>query len=43
MAVDESFGEEDDEDEEEEEDVKTSKKRPATSPADKSKVCYSNV
>lgn len=41
MGVDQSFDDDDDEDEEEEEedvkDVKTSKKRPATSPADKLK------
>lgn len=41
MDADQSFDEddEDDDEEEEEEDVKTSKKRPATSPAAKSQVC----
>lgn len=40
MDADQSFDEDDeDDDEEEEEDVKTSKKRPATSPAAKSQVC----
>lgn len=42
----ESFEDEDDDDEEEEEeeeDVKTSKKRPASSPASKSQVCFTSV
>lgn len=39
MDADQSFDEDDDDDEEEEEEeVKTSKKRPATSPASKSQV-----
>lgn len=39
MEADQSFDEDDDDDEEEEEEeVKTSKKRPATSPATKSQV-----
>lgn len=39
MEADQSFDEDDDEEEEEEEeDVKTSKKRPAASPASKSQV-----
>lgn len=41
MEADQSFEEDDDEDdEEEEEDVRTSKKRPASSPAVKSQVCF---
>lgn len=41
MEADQSFDEDDDDDEEEEqdEDIKTSKKRPAASPALKSQVC----
>lgn len=39
MDADQSFDEDDEDEEEEEEDVKTSKKRPATSPAAKSQVC----
>lgn len=38
MEADQSFDEDDEDDEEEEEDVKTSKKRPASSPALKSQV-----
>lgn len=41
MDADQSFDEDDeDDDEEEEEDVRTSKKRPASSPAIKSQVCF---
>lgn len=39
MEADQSFDEEEEE-EEEEEDVRTSKKRPASSPALKSQVCF---
>lgn len=41
MEADQSFDEDDEDDfVEEEEDVKTSKKRPASSPAVKSQVCF---
>lgn len=41
MEADQSFDEDDEDDDfEEEEDVKTSKKRPASSPAIKSQVCF---
>lgn len=44
MEADQSFDEDDDdEEEEEEEDIKTSKKRPASSPAVKSQVCFQPV
>lgn len=44
MEADQSFDEDDDdeEEEEEEEDVKTSKKRPAASPASKSQVTFTS-
>lgn len=39
MEADQSLYEDDDDEEEEEEELKTSKKRPAPSPATKSQVC----
>lgn len=43
MDADQSFDEEDDEeDEEEEEAIQTSNKRPASSPAVKSQVCFTS-
>lgn len=43
MDTDQSFDDDDEDDEEEEEeDVRTSKKRPASSPAIKSQVCCTN-
>lgn len=44
MDTDQSFDEDDEDDEEEEEeDIRTSKKRPASSPAIKSQVCPTNL
>lgn len=42
MDADQSFEEEDDDNDEEEENVTASKKRPASSPALKSQVCFTS-
>lgn len=43
MDADQSFDEDDDEEDEEEETIQTSKKRPASSPAVKSQVCFTSL